>query len=146
MYDVTSTQFTLKDRIPVDVDRAHHIHYMETDQHGGIVLVASWVNNVMSAHKIESKALVWKIVNKEIDGKMFSQDGICSDPDTGALYVGDWKNGRVIALEPNTGEVIQSIQLPGVGNIYDIAWCPVQPHLVIEHGIVGDQITYYNIK
>ena len=144
VYDVTSTQFTLKDRIPVDVDQANHIHYMETDQHGGIVIVSTWFPQIISAHSIESKTLVWKIDSREIDGKEFKPIGICSDPDTRALYVGDHRNERLIVLEPNTGGVIQSIQVPGVGYIYDIAWCPVQPHLVVRHDV--DQITYFNIK
>ena len=148
VYDVTSTQFTLKDRIPVHVDQAWHIHYMETAQHGGIVIVSTWgEDNIMSAHSLDSKALVWKIVNKEIDGKGFQPCGMCSDPDTGALYVADQFNKRLIVLEPNTGEVIQSIQMPGVGLIVNIAWCSVQPHLVIHHWINDmNLITYYDIK
>ena len=50
MYDVTSTQFTLKDRIPVDVNWAYNIHYMETDQHGRIVILLNWRNEILSAH------------------------------------------------------------------------------------------------
>ena len=148
VFDVTSTQFTLKDRIPVHVDQARYIHYMETAQHGGIVIVSRWLNpNIMSAHSIDSKTLVWKIENKKIDGKVLQPSGMCSDPATGALYVGDLDNKRLIVLEPNTGEVIQSIQLPGVGEILNIAWCSVQPHLVIFHKKDRKrQITYYKIK
>ncbi len=146
VYDVTSTQFILKDRIPVHVDQAQHIHYMETAQHGGIVIVSRWnllsSGNIISAHSLDSKALVWKIEKKEIDGKVLWPCAMCSDPDTEALYVGDGFNERLIVLEPNTGEVIQSIQLPGEGGICNIAWCSVQPHLVIRH----DKVTYYNIK
>ncbi len=143
MYDVTSTQFTLKDRIPTDVVQALHIHYMETDQHGGIVIVSRWYDRIISAHSIESKALVWKIENRVIDGKEFKPCAICSDPDTKALYVGDWDNCRLIVIESNTGKVIQSIQVPGVDYICDIAWCKVQPHLVVRR---ENQITYFNIK
>ena len=144
VYDVISTQFTLKDRIPVDVDRAFHIHYMETDQYGGIVIVSKWSQQIISAHSIENKTLVWKIENRKIDGKEFKPSGICSDPDTGTLYVGYFFNERLVVIEPNTGEVIQSIQVPGVGDIYDIAGCHVQPHIVVRHQ--GNQITYFNIK
>ena len=147
VYDVTSTQFTLKDRIPVLVDQAWHIHSMETAQHGGIVIVSKWPCDIMSAHSLDSKALVWKIENKWIDGKVLQPSGMCSDPDTGALYVVDRYNERLIVLEPNTGEVIQSIQLLGVGEIWNIAWCSVQPHLVILYEKDQKyQITYYNIK
>ncbi len=148
MYDVTSTQFTLKDRIPVDVDMADHIHYMETDQHGGIVIVSNWSQKIISANNIESKTLVWKISDGKIDGKEFTPHGICSDPDTGALYVEDRDNKRLIVLQPNTGEVIQTIQVPGVRYMHNIAWCKVEPHLVVCHSdrFTGKQITYYNIN
>ncbi len=144
VYDATSTQFTLKDRIPVDVDQAECIHYMETDQQGGIVMVSDRYSKIISAHSIESKALVWKIENRELDRRVFYPTGICSDPDTGTLYVGDFFNERVIAIEPNMGEVIQSMQLPEVGRIHNIAWCNVQPHLVVCNS--ENQITYYNIN
>ena len=144
MYDVTSTQFTLKDRIPVDIDQADYIHCMETDQHGGIVIVSGTLKNVISAHCIESNTIVWTIQNRKIDGKEFYPSGISSDPDTRVLYVGDWKNERLIVIEPNSGEVIQSIQVPEADHIYDTAWCPVQPHLFVYHG--DDLITYFNIK
>ncbi len=144
VYDVKSTNFTLKDRIPLDACGCRsHIHYMETDQHGGIVIVASWELKIMIAHSIESKKLVWKIEKREIDGEMFQPTGICSDRVTGALYVGDRHNRRLLVIEPNTGEVRQSIKLPGVGYVEDIAWCNVPPHLVIFHGL--DHTTYYNI-
>ena len=147
VYDVTSTQFTLKDRIPVFVDLAWHIHYMETDQHGGIVILLDWDKHMISAHSLDSKAPVWKIEDKEIDGKVLEPSGMCSDPDTGALHVVDRRNKRVIVLEPNTGGVIQSIQLPGVGWIHNIAWCSVQPHLVIHHWKNDtNHFTYYDIK
>ena len=143
VYDVTSTEFTLNDKIPVNVDMATHIHYMETDQHGGIVIVSRWDHHIILAHSIESKTPVWKIENRKIDGQEFSPKGICSDPDTGALYVGDFFDKRLIVIEPNTGELIQSIQMPGVDLIKDIAWCHERPHLVIYHS--GNQITYFNM-
>ncbi len=146
VYDVTSTQFTVKDRIPVNVEQPLHVHYMETVQHGGIVVVATFLplnKGHMSAYGLVSKKLVWKIEDKKIDGKVLKPRGMCSDPDTRVLYVGDWENKRLIVLEPNTGEVIQSIQLPGVGKIWGIAWCSVQPHLVIKH---RKDIRYYNIN
>ncbi len=143
VYDVRSTQFTLKDRIPVDVDQAYDIHYMDTDQHGGIVIVSRWLGKVMSAHRIESKTLVWKIEKREIDGKVFEPHGICFDPDNGALYVGDRGKERLIVIEPNTGDVIQSLQVPGVEAIWDLAWRHEQPHIVIHHS--GNQITYINM-
>ncbi len=143
VYDVTSTQFTWKDRIPVHVDGALHIYYMETDQHGGIVIVSGILFcNIISAYSIASKTLVWKIENKHIDGKKFEPRGMCSHPDTGVLYVGDWKHERLIVIESNTGEVIHSIQVPGV--VYDLAWSHVQPHLVVY--LIGNKITYLNIK
>ena len=143
VYDVTSTQF----RIPVHVNHTEHIHYMRTAQHGGIVIVSDLDMHIMSAHSLDSKALLWRIENKEIDGKGLRPSGMCSDPDTGALYVGDRYNDRLIVLEPNTGEVIQSIQLPGVELIKNIAWCSVQPHLVIHHYKYSKyQITYYDIQ
>ncbi len=145
MYDVSSTQFILKDRIPVDVDQSEHIHYMETAKHGGIVIAS--FGHVISACSIETKKLVWEIKNKKIEGELFSPCGICSDPDTSALYVGDYSNERLIVIEANTGEVIQSIQLHGVGRIPDISWCSVQPHIVIQNHNEGlDRITYYDIK
>ncbi len=152
MYDTTSSNFTLKDRIHVDVDQARHIHYMETAQHGEILIVSTYEimfhkQNVISAHSVLHKALLWQLEGKEIEGKLFMPGGMCSDPETGALYVGDRGNERLIVMEPNTGEVIQSIQMPGVGFIGNIAWCSVQPHIVI-HQIRGDmhQITFYSIE
>ncbi len=142
VYDVTSTQFTLKERIPADIDRVYNIHYMETAQHGGIVIVSTRYPSKISAHSVASKVLVWT-TGKEIDGKVLQPYGMCSDPDTRVLYVGDQVNKRLVVLEPNTGEVIQTIQVPGVGGIQNIAWCSVQPHLVIHH--TGLKITYYNI-
>ena len=142
VYDVTSAPFTLKDRMSLDVDMPLDIHYMETEQHGRIVILSNKWNKEISAHSIESKALVWKIENKEIDGKVFQPYGMCSDPETGTLYVGDRENDRLIIIEPNTGEV--STKVPGVKYINNIAWCPVQPHLVVRHD--ADEITYFNIK
>ncbi len=146
MYDVTSTQFTLKDRIPVDADQAFHIHYMDTAQHGGIVIVSNPYDKIMMVYNT-SKDPIWKIENKEIDEKMLWPNGICSDPDTGALYVGDFEDERLIVIQANGGEVLESIQLPGVEEIRNIAWCSVKPHLVIHHRKDGmNQITYCDIS
>ncbi len=152
MYNTTSSHFTLKDRIHVDVDQAFHIHYMETAKHGGILIVSRYdimfrKPNVISAHSVVHKAPVWKLGGKEIEGKLFAPSGMCSDPETGALYVGDWINERLIVIDSNTGEVIQSIQLRGVGLIGYIAWCSVQPHIVLHHWKYNMyQITNYSME
>ncbi len=149
MYDVTSREFTLKDRILLDVNDAENIHYMETARHGGIVIVSTYYS--ISAHSTGSGALVWKIKNTKIDGKVLKPHGMCSNPNKGTLYVSDWNKKRLIAIDSNTGEVIQCIQLPVMGQIYNIAWCHVQNHIAILHQVNhsyrdGFQVTYYSTE
>ncbi len=154
MYDVTSTQFTLKDRFPVHAWKQFDIHYMETAQHGGIIVVCTVGKpnqKVIKAYSIVTKKVVWKTEIGEIHWRVFEPAVMCSDPDTGALYVGDGMNGRLIVIDSNTGEVIQSIQLPGVTHTEGIAWCTVNTHLIMLNYKEDDshdtyEITFYDIE
>ncbi len=94
VFDCTSTEFTITDRIPIDVIEPPHITCIETWSRGGLLIASDWRKNVISATSMRDKENVWKLEG-ELLRKTIDPQGICSDS-SGRLFIADGKNQRIL--------------------------------------------------
>ncbi len=136
------TELVMMKTIPTEIKYPYSVHYSE-----GRVFTCSWRDQVICAVDYTSGETLWK-VQGEVRGKLCYPHDMCTDTH-GRLYVADGSNQRMLVLWASTGEVIQEIDMQGLGAILSVAWCSTQPHLVVWHIQFGEdkkyEISYYNI-
>ncbi len=135
-------ELVLTKTIPAEIYLPYSVHYSE-----GRVFTCRWDKRVICAVDYTSGETLWK-VQGEVHGKSCEPVDMCTDTQ-GRLYVADGRNRRVLVLEASTGRFIQEIDMKGLGSIYNVAWSETQPHLIVQHGLEGqdkkEEISYLNI-
>ncbi len=143
LFDCSTTKFTIQDKIPLEMNTPEHVHYVETRQHGGLIIVSK--QDSVIATSMRDREAVWRAPG-QVHGQDFWAWGISSDT-WGRLYVGDVYNDRVIVLDASSGHVIQSLSLPVTGWMQGLGWDETQPHLVVWHRDGGKaKITCFNVQ
>ncbi len=102
--------------------------YAETTQ-GPLLFTSHYGERAIRATHLQSGHTQWQVQGL-VDGKECNPGGLCHG--AGRLNVADGNNRRILILDAATGGFMQSIVLPHIGCVADVAWSEQQPHLVVQ--------------
>ena len=69
VFDCSTTQFEIKDILPMEVDVPCYICYVKHHSYGGIVVVSKWNNFLIAASSIMTRRSLWRLKGKTFSFK-----------------------------------------------------------------------------
>ena len=88
---------------------------------------------MLKAVRLSNGETEWEVAGL-VEGKEMKPYGICSDTE-GRIFVADGQNSRVVVLDNQNGECIQSLLMgERMGDVFDVCWTDTQPQLIVRHG------------
>ncbi len=145
LFDCNGREFELKATYPISICEPQGMCYVETERHGGILVLTSYFEHVIQAAVLETQKIIWK-QEGEIGGTLCQPDGITTDGSS-RLFIADNGNHRILVLKADTGCVLQTILVPDLEGMAGLAWCTIMPHLAVRHkgSDLKCKITYLNV-
>ena len=137
--DVTTTEFKFKAEVDVKMKRADYISYLKLSNIGSAVATTEghpfFKLNVTS---VEGNEVLYTVGGKDekggrnkVAGVLWRPIGVCNDGLR--LYVADMWGKRLVIIDVSTGEVIQTVVPPELGDICVTSWCNYQQRLIVQH-------------
>ena len=114
------------------------------------LVVSDFLSSKMVALSVESGGLMWEFQRQE-GGVYYQQkrvvydrSGLLFHPEHNVLFVADGIRKRVLAVDPGTGGLIQTIDLPEMGAVYDLYLYKDQIVMLRKNEDIR-KISYFNL-
>ena len=140
--DSTTHHFQLENTVQTNMKKYHDICYIPTVD---VIVISDWDPSIIHAVSLTSQIL-WELTGP-VDGAACDPQGLVYSQNHEALLAADGRNKRILVLQPESGQCLQTIDL---SQHVRVAWFPhlYEDQLVLYHDgkDVKPKLSYYTVS
>ena len=139
--DCSTSHFHLKNTVTTNMEEYYDIYYIPTVD---VIVISTWGSAIIRAVSLTSQIL-WELTGS-VDDAVCEPHGLVYSQRHDSLLAADGKNRRILVLQPQSGQCLQTIDL---SQHVASAWEPhlYEDQLILSHETkVKPKLSYYTVS